>query len=55
MTPKQRRHLHGGPSVKVEPHRISQAKWERGSIWCADCGGELVYGRDGQYRHRVPC
>lgn len=52
MTPKQQRHLHGGPSVKVEPHPAYDVKWSKG-IWCG-CGAELVYGRDGKYRHREP-
>jgi hypothetical protein len=62
MTAKQRRHLHGGPSVAVEPHPTTRRDgkvinvqttplWQRGEIICGDCGRPLVFGRDGQYRH----
>jgi hypothetical protein len=65
MSTRQQRYLHGGPSVAVEPHQTtirngrviniqSTPVWANGSITCGDCGNPLVFGRDGQYRHRQP-
>ena len=58
MTPRQRRYLHGGPSVAVEPHPVRRALTGREAgrplgWYCGDCGAPLVYGRDGRYRHRA--